>query len=224
MIEPLDTIYGKMFIPDTDAGQWWWLKHVGASPEDDFIEEISSLLDERPRGTAVDVGANFGCWTLPLSSHADKVFALEPQRGCRSLLLSSVNANGIRNVAVVGDAASDENGMAEIANLDMNRSSNFGGVRLNLELADENAEMVPVRTIRLDDLLASEPVSFMKIDVEGYEFKVITGARQTIMRCRPILFVEMDHIATDQTALRELIEGMGYVTDKRQGNFLGMSL
>lgn len=225
MIVGLDTCYGKMFVPDTDAGQYWWLANTGASPEDMFIEELLALLDERPKGTAVDVGANFGCWTLPLARHAHKVFAIEPQRGCRALLSRSIATSGLTNVTVVEHAASDVPGTAQIPDLSMDHGSNFGGVSLNLAFADEpDARMVEVRTIRLNDLLAGEPVSFIKIDVEGHEAKVIAGARKVIARCRPILFVEMDHIMTDAQALRQSIESMGYVIDKRGGNFLGLPL
>src|SRR5262245_45854872 len=105
MIAELQTRYGTMFVPDTDAGQYWWLANTGASPEDGLIEEICNLLEERPKATAVDVGANFGCWTLPLSQHAHSVLAIEPQTGCVKLLRQSLAASAIRNVRLYFAAA-----------------------------------------------------------------------------------------------------------------------
>ncbi|MGA9042371.1 MAG: FkbM family methyltransferase, partial [Terriglobales bacterium] len=47
-----------------------------------------------------------------------------------------------------------------------------------------------VRTIKIDDLNLPS-CKFMKIDCEGSEIPTLFGARDTIKRCRPVLFVEM---------------------------------
>jgi hypothetical protein len=56
--------------------------------------------------------------------------------------------------------------------------------------------LVPVDTLdnQVEKLELSQ-VDFIKIDVEGFEQKVLAGAAQTIERYRPILFIEIaDHI------------------------------
>lgn len=225
MICQLDTRYGTMFVPDTDSGQFWWLANTGASPEDSFIETICDLLDERPKATAVDVGANFGCWTLPLSRHAHTVLAIEPQWACVELLRSSLEASRIKNVMVRHAAAGDQDGTVDIPEVDMSTGTNFGGVSLLQDTKEQPlAKTAKVRIVRLDDVLRGAQVSFIKADVEGFEDKVILGARDTIARCKPILFVEMDHPLTDKERLRDLIESLGYATEEIGGNFLGMPL
>lgn len=225
MIVELATRHGRMFVPDTDAGQYWWLANTGASPEDWFIEAVCEVLDDRPRGTAVDVGANFGCWTLALAEHAHRVIAFEPQRCCWDLLKRSVLANGITNVMSLHCAAGARQGRIVIPDLDIEHASNFGGVSLAIPHHEQpDAPMGEIDMVRLDDMLRGEPVSFIKIDVEGFEANVIEGARDTIRRCHPVLFVEMDHPHTDAAALRATIEDMGYATEKYGGNFLGLPL
>ena len=225
MIVELPTRNGTMFVPDTDAGQYWWLANTGASPEDEFIEAICGLLDERPLATAVDVGANFGCWTLALAKHAHHVVAIEPQAPCYELLRSSALANGLNNVRVVHAAAGAKNGTVMIPTLDLACATNFGGVSVAVPHHEQpDAPTDIVRVWRLDDLLRGEQVSFIKIDVEGFEANVVAGAVDTIRRCKPILFVEMDHPQTDADALRATIESLGYATEKRGGNFLGLPL
>src|SRR5262245_23223391 len=130
MIAELQTRYGTMFVPDTDAGQYWWLANTGASPEDECIALICDLLDERPHGTAVDVGANFGCWTLPLSRHAHSVLAIEPQMECVKLINRSLLAGEIRNVRVYHAAAGALPGICFVPELDFDIGTNFGGVSL----------------------------------------------------------------------------------------------
>ena len=214
-----------MFVPDTDTGQYWWLKNTGASPEDMYIEEVCALLDERPKGCAVDVGANFGCWSMALAQHAHSVLAVEPQKVIHQLLRKSVKHSRLKNVRIFFGAAGDDPGTINIPALDINRDSNFGGVMVGTPFHDQaDAEMTETRVRRLDDLLRGEQVSFIKIDVEGYEQKVLAGARETIMRCKPILFCEMDHPLTLADKLKEQIEKMGYATDTMGGNYLGMPI
>jgi FkbM family methyltransferase len=52
-----------------------------------------------------------------------------------------------------------------------------------------NAAGVVVPCVRLDDALADERVSFIKMDIEGAELEALEGARHTIERDRPILAV-----------------------------------
>ena len=67
-----------------------------------------------------------------------------------------------------------------------------------------------MRSVPLDDLLdASWDVGFLKIDVEGFEQQVLMGARQTIARCRPFIYVENDRVEKSK-ALIECLWGLGY--------------
>lgn len=214
-----------MFIPDNDQGQYWWLANTGASPEDEYIAAICGILDDRPKGCAVDVGANFGCWTLPLSKHAHSVVAFEPQRVCFDLIGKSLSASKIRNVRLLNAAAGAVGGRITVPDLDLDQATNFGGITLAIPHHEQpSAPLVEVDMVKLDTVLRGESVTFIKIDVEGFEARVIEGARDTIRRCHPILFAEMDHSLTDADKLKADIEAMGYAIEKWGGNFLGMPL
>jgi len=221
-----------MFVPDNDQGQYWWLKNTGVSPEDPFIETVCDLLKERPKCCAVDVGANFGCWTMALAKVAHTVVAIEPQGCIHQLLHKSIMASGYRNVELLRMAASDRSGLTQIVALDIERAMNFGGIELDKKyyddghwtLGEKEAPMEAVSMQKLDVLLAGYMVSFIKIDVEGFEQKVLDGARHTIERCKPILFVEMDHPQTYKEGLRNQLIGYGYALDELGGNYLGLPL
>jgi hypothetical protein len=67
-------------------------------------------------------------------------------------------------------------------------------------------EDVPVMTL---DRYALPALRLLKIDVEGMEREVLLGARQTIVKHRPILYVENDR-KDNSPALIRLIEELGY--------------
>jgi hypothetical protein len=46
-----------------------------------------------------------------------------------------------------------------------------------------------VQVVRLDKLNFNE-VNYIKVDCEGYEFRVLQGAEETIKRCKPIVVIE----------------------------------
>ena len=61
----------------------------------------------------------------------------------------------------------------------------------------------------------SLPVDWIKIDVEGYEARVLRGAAATIARCRPGLFIEVDDAnlrgqGDSAGGLLKWVEGTGY--------------
>ncbi len=224
MIQELETRYGTMFVPDTDRGQYWWLLSIRASPEDEFIALACKLLSESPnKGTVIDVGANFGCWSIPLAQYAEEVIAFEPQACCADLLKRSIEANGISNVYVRNEAAGSNHGVVAISQLDINTSGNFGGVSIvRDEYPDAPKALVSMQP--LDALEIRFPVTFIKIDVEGGEIEVLRGATKLIEKYRPIMFMEIDHPAGDVPAIDEFLDRHNYAYDTYQGNYLCMPL
>ena len=83
---------------------------------------------------------------------------------------------------------------------------------------------VEVRTL---DSFGFEDVGFIKIDVEGFEREVLMGGIQTILKSKPILYIEDDRIPLRQ-ALREMIKSLGYTfvphqpTLYREENFFNL--
>jgi FkbM family methyltransferase len=162
----------------------------------------------KPGWTVVEAGANIGAHTLLLSKQVGprgKVYAFEPQRImfqtlCANLALSSI-ANVFARCAALGDAP----GTVKVPALDYNIENNFGGLPLDTYPATDG-ESVPVITI---DSLELPQCQFLKVDVEGMELSVLKGARQTIERHRPILYVENDR-PERSPPLIEFLLALGY--------------
>ncbi len=161
----------------------------------------------RPGDVAVDVGANIGCHTVAMARRVGEtgfVIAVEPQRLLHQMLCANVALNGMVNVLALHQALGAAPGVIRVPVLDPGRVQNFGG--LGLDRDDAAGEPVPVR--RLDDL-GLRRCRLIKIDVEGMESQVLDGARQTVARLRPLLYVENDRVGKSAGLMRR-IAGLRY--------------
>ena len=141
----------------------------------------------RPGMRVVDVGANLGYYSL-LAAHLvgpdGAVIALEPNsENCR-LLLSSLRLAGVTNVELLPVAADVSSGWAYYST----HVGSNGGLVNDDDLLSHPGTVVP--TFPLDDLV-TEPVDFLKMDVEGAEGRVVKGAARIIERDRPIITTEL---------------------------------
>lgn len=151
---------------------------------------FSTLI--QPVDNVLDIGSNIGCTTLLFSELGFHVHAFEPLRKTFALLKRNVEANVRGNITIHNWALGDENKNAEICFSDTNRSMAFVVDRISRD----DRETSPITIHRLDDVLPElkiDSLGFMKIDVEGYEMRVLNGARKTLAMYKPV--VEMEFIA-----------------------------
>jgi FkbM family methyltransferase len=154
-------------------------------------------------GMVVEVGANMGIHTIALARFlADqdrKLLVFEPQPVIFQQLCANLALNGLTNVRAWPYACGAEKGIATFAAPNYHGLGNFGAVSME---ASESQAVVRVPCVRVDEMVEDEKVGLLKIDVEGFERKVLEGAAATIRRCRPLLYVENDRVDYS----RELIE------------------
>ena len=60
-----------------------------------------------------------------------------------------------------------------------------------------NNSLIKIETVSLDDFLQGKKVTFIKIDIEGAEFKALLGAEKTIRKWRPRLAISIYHKPED---------------------------
>jgi FkbM family methyltransferase len=159
----------------------------------------------RPGDVALDIGANLGAHTLPLAKlvgPGGAVHAFEPQRILFQILCGDVALNELGNVRALPFALGRVPGSTKVPALDYRGVNNFGGIPLGVA----HGEDVTVVTL---DQLGLARVCLIKIDVEGMELDVLTGARATLARCRPMLYVENDR-ADKAEALVARLTADGY--------------
>lgn len=167
--------------------------------EADFL---ASLI--RPGWTVIDVGANIGALTVPLSKMVGdhgKIIAFEPQPVCHMTLCGNLMLNSLLNVRPVWAACSNRTGQIEVPFLDTFAKQNFG----SLSLIGQTG--MPIPCVKIDDL-GLKP-QLIKIDVEGMEPEVLEGAQKTIETCLPLIYMEVDREAPAERA-KNWLRARGY--------------
>lgn len=200
-IEFDDTTYSiELPFEDTDYIQGL-IRRTGTPYELEMLEAMAAVLDADD--LVLDVGANVGNHTLFLAAVVGaRVVAYEPDPRLAEAIERSSAANNLSDhIAVRAVAVADAPG--ELTLVD-DVDGNLGGQHL---VNDVDAVGQRVPTIRLDDEQLDARVRAMKIDVEGYEFNVLEGARALIERDHPDLWIECldaEHYASISAAIAPL--------------------
>jgi FkbM family methyltransferase len=139
----------------------------------------------------LDCGAHIGYHTLQLSKLCQTVHAFECNP--RTYLYLKQNVQHVKNVVINKCGLSDILGTTTI-NYCVDFNTGMCGLNDNPMGTPEQIQSL-TQEIKVDlltiDSLQIGRVNFMKIDVEGYERKVIDGAIRTIHRCKPVMVIEV---------------------------------
>jgi len=145
-------------------------------------------------GIALDIGANVGWHTLLMASlvgASGRVLAVEPNPALRQRLHDHLHLNRFGQVEVMPCAAADTEEMMEFyAPAANDRDSGNGHV---VEHPRGHVGTIRVDSRRLDTIITAakcERLDLIKIDVEGFEWRVLRGGEETIARFHPHIVFE----------------------------------
>lgn len=148
----------------------------------------------RAGDVVADVGASFGLYTSRLArivGSSGRVHSFEPNpQNFRRL--ERVRA-GRDHVVLHPCGLSDRSGRAELhvpVVDDEEKREQASLVAPGERFARSNE--VPVEVARLDEVLADDPPSFVKCDVEGHEHAVLRGGEAILRRSHPVLLIEIE--------------------------------
>lgn len=145
----------------------------------------------------VDVGANDGYYTLFAARRvgaSGRVVAAEPSSRERAHLQRNLGRNGLDNVTVIPAAIGAASGLADLHLAHgVHAGHNTLGDFAHDDVVRASLERVPVET--LDAVVARlglARVDFIKVDVEGAEASVVSGATAVLTAMRPIMLIEIN--------------------------------
>jgi FkbM family methyltransferase len=153
--------------------------------DQDYYEKeiLEYLADKHPQHEVIlDIGANIGNHTAYFAQYLEynQIIAFEPIPDNFELLCKNVGR--YPNVQTRRDAVGAERKSVRM----MIRRDNMGACEI---VEDERGTEI-VSMIRVDDLLLSDKVTLMKIDVEWYEPNVLAGADNIIKEDHPLILIE----------------------------------
>lgn len=146
----------------------------------------------------LDIGANEGTMTeAMLKNGAKKVYCFEPGKNlCRQLGDRFKNND---NVMVIQSGLSDTIGILKnVTYLNAWVLGNPDNIKLPVSPGAcdiEGYEFFDVVLDTVDNYFkeSNEEIGFMKIDVDGYDYKVLKGSQNIINKYRPIIFIELSY-------------------------------
>ncbi len=156
---------------------------------EDELRFVRAVL--QPGSVAIDIGANYGVYTLSMAhvvGPTGAVFAFEPASRTASFLRDSLEANGFNQVVLEQTALSSAPGSLPLT---LNDNSELNSLTT---ATTEHAAVEWVDVVTLDGCLERNSwstVDFLKIDAEGEELKILKGAERFLSTLFPLIEFEI---------------------------------
>lgn len=184
------TIHGSyMYLDAHDPGISTMLLTEGTR-EPGHVAQVQGNITSGMTG--IDLGANIGYYALMearLTGPKGKIYAIEPAPSNIDLLKKNIKANGLEDrFSVFQYLVGDHDGVGK---LQMSALSNRHSVS-----TDGRGEFVEVPMITLDTFmeqnkLTPEHISFLRMDIEGYEVMAFQGMKNLMSAKTPLrIFIE----------------------------------
>lgn len=177
------------------------------SPE--MVSEMSAFIEySRDKKCFLDVGAYDGLFSLVFSkiNPSAKVYAFEPSHEPNTRLL--YNTHNVGDIDCIKSALSDYD----------------GDLQMKMEwehLVEDKSGDFLVPCVKGDTFFQNEQLpDIIKIDTEGSELKVLEGLKETILSCRPLIFLELHcgRLGSELKNVLDLIDRWGYkIIDSEDG-------
>ena len=166
------------------------------------LKRLAQIL--QPGDVAYDVGTSLGTHTILMAKMVGpngRIIAFEPETGNYEKLQANISLNSLKNVTSINVALGDSFGL-----FNLSAGGNKG--------ADKKAKIVPGDILVQNKNLPLPKA--VKIDVEGYEYYVIKGLRETLnnnvckMVCCEIHSELFSHGIKPYTVL-DLLKSLGFI-------------
>lgn len=187
----------------------------------EWIEEYGG------KGAFYDIGANIGIYSLYYAtSQPGNVYSFEPSAFNLRQLAKNISANSLSNkITIISTPLSDKTGVSKFINSNINEGGalNAFGVSYGHDGEPIN-KLVEYSVIgfSLDDLkntgVLNEPPSLIKIDVDGIEHLILSGATNILSAdtCKSVYIEVNDDFDEQSSNVRRLLETSGFTLKEKR--------
>lgn len=163
----------------------------------DLPQEVINTLRNK---IFLDCGAFSGDSALVFEKeyHPSKIYSFEPVKENYEYLLETIKLNNLEKVVPIQKGVGEENCIVNF--------SSFGAASsCVVEEGNERSEVICIDDFVIEhDLL----VGLIKMDVEGYEFEALKGAKKTIKKFKPVLLISIYHHPEELFGTKKYIQEM----------------
>lgn len=173
--------------------------------------------------TVIEVGANVGAHTLLIGNLIGgngHIYAFEPTDFALRKLEKNISLNpSLNNITVRNELVT--NGEKNLPKLDIRSSWTIDGKNMPGYTNLRNPKSISIDEFLVEASLKN--LMLIKIDVDGYDYKVLQGAKSTIAQFLPIIFCELcEYVLNEQgdsiKDIHHLLSAMGYITYLEDGS------
>ncbi len=203
IIGELDVFGNKLMV--NDGNSFFINNQDEEQPLVEFIKKVIKKGDN-----IIELGSNIGYYTLLLAKlvgEEGKVFAFEPYLHNIEILKLNVELNNNKNVIMIQKAVHDTTGKVNMYICEYDNRNNS----IYCTYTMKTDKIIEVDSITIDDYFKNfnENINFIKMDIQGAEYKAIKGMESLIQRSNNLmLLTEIWPEALDKagTSAKEFIE------------------
>ena len=161
-----------------------------------IVDEGHDLLYKHIKSGMIifDVGANIGDTALrfaKLTGETGQVYSFEPDSVNYKKLRLNIENNSFKNIHTYNIGLGSKNSIEKLYRVNPENK----GMNRIMTSENSSSEFTEINIRTIDDIVnesSIKRVDLLKIDVEGFEFEVLNGAKTILQKFKPVLFIEID--------------------------------
>lgn len=198
----------KVTVPDSLKLMTHYVLREQGDWFEDEIEFVRRFI--KPGMKAIDIGANYGVYTLTIAGQIGergKLWAFEPASATADCLETSIKSNKFRNIKLIRAGLSNKSGNTTLYLSDNSELNSL------TKLEDSGAASESIRLLTLDSCLNEykwHDIDFIKLDAEGEESNILKKGKRTLSELSPLVMFELKHFETVNQPLIRKFNELGY--------------
>jgi len=157
--------------------------------------------------TLIDIGANYGYFSLLAANIGKKAIAIEPNKALVQAMQSSIQVNHFENLQVLPQAIGNTDSVGYFINIPHLSSSGY--IDTSTTTPSEFNDTIAITTLNgMLSQVSSHERLLVKVDVEGAELKVLSGGTNAFIR-RSLILCEI--WPANMRSLDDLVDKYNYV-------------